>query len=259
MYSHLYQKELVKSTEYNKFINYGIRTGMSTQVRCTWIRLHLSAAIGTRFPLPSKEMFRFEIKYMSISFTLPSLPVHVLLWALHHGLHLLQHLEEMKQTISPMNMFVLWATSARSFSITYSIWLNIFHTQLHFKLVLYMNTGSFWIWPGHLWLLIGPLVVLRRSDCEYGTSVVQRLPSSSFEPESEIFEHSGSRGTKGVQTCSVYTETDHHDQKVYKIKCSQQIQSMKSTQVLTSSLSVMSKPRSPISFSRVALSTCITT
>lgn len=52
----------------------------------------LSAICGARLPLPSQEVFGFEVKHVSVCLSLLALAVHVFLRFLHHLLRLLRHL-----------------------------------------------------------------------------------------------------------------------------------------------------------------------
>lgn len=52
----------------------------------------LSAICGARLPLPSQEVFGFEVKHVSVCLSLLALAVHVFLGFLHHLLRLLRHL-----------------------------------------------------------------------------------------------------------------------------------------------------------------------
>lgn len=58
-----------------------------------------SAAVGAGLPLPGQEMFGFEVKDVSIGFSLLSLAVYTLLRVFHDPLGLLCHLKE-KQILS---------------------------------------------------------------------------------------------------------------------------------------------------------------
>lgn len=52
----------------------------------------LSAVGGARLPLPSQEVFGFEVKHVSVCLSLLALAIHVFLGVLHHLLCLLCHL-----------------------------------------------------------------------------------------------------------------------------------------------------------------------
>lgn len=60
-----------------------------------------SAAVGARLPLPGQEMFGFEVKHVSIGFSLLSLTVYTFLRVFHDLLGLLCHLKE-KQILSDL-------------------------------------------------------------------------------------------------------------------------------------------------------------
>lgn len=56
-------------------------------------------AVGARLPLPGQEMFGFEVKHVSIGFSLLSLTVYTFLRVFHDLLGLPCHLKE-KQILS---------------------------------------------------------------------------------------------------------------------------------------------------------------
>lgn len=65
------------------------------QVKC---RKGLSMASAAQFSLSYKEVFRFQVEYVSVRFALLSLPVHAPLRVFHHCLHLLHHLGSIEES-----------------------------------------------------------------------------------------------------------------------------------------------------------------